>query len=110
MRLIERFACEECADRSSRGLTTLATRAALVRDHREQDAACTILTAHMAHPGGHERIVHDKDERVSRVVEHALASEEEREIEEVNTSIYCFRRSLLAPALRRLSPENAQGE
>ncbi|HUS60747.1 MAG TPA: hypothetical protein VMY34_01035, partial [Acidimicrobiales bacterium] len=29
---------------------------------------------------------------------------------EINTSIYCFRRSLLAPALRRLSPENAQGE
>src|SRR5437870_1975113 len=29
---------------------------------------------------------------------------------EVCTSIYCFRRSLLAPALRRLSPENAQGE
>ena len=87
-----------------------ATLAALVRDHRELDAACTILTAHMAHPGGHERIVHDKDERVSRVVEHALATEEEREIEEVNTSIYCFRRSLLAPALRRLSPENTAGE
>ena len=54
--------------------------------------------------------MHDKDERVSRIVEHALASEEEREIEEVNTSIYCFRRSLLAPALRRLSPENVAGE
>ena len=35
---------------------------------------------------------------------------EEREINEINTSIYCFRRNLLAPALRRLSPENAQGE
>ena len=31
-------------------------------------------------------------------------------INEVNPSIYCFRRGLLAPALRRLSPENAQGE
>ena len=35
---------------------------------------------------------------------------EEREIDEINTSIYCFRRAFLAPALRRLSPENAQGE
>jgi bifunctional UDP-N-acetylglucosamine pyrophosphorylase/glucosamine-1-phosphate N-acetyltransferase len=86
------------------------TLAALVRDHREQDAACTVLTAHMQQPNGLERVVHDKDERVSRIVEHALASEEEREIDEVNTSIYCFRRSLLAPALRRLSPENAAGE
>jgi bifunctional UDP-N-acetylglucosamine pyrophosphorylase/glucosamine-1-phosphate N-acetyltransferase len=33
-----------------------------------------------------------------------------REIDEINTSIYCFRRSVLAPALRRLSPQNAQGE
>ena len=35
---------------------------------------------------------------------------EEREINEINTSIYCFRRGLLAPSLRRLSPENAQGQ
>ena len=34
----------------------------------------------------------------------------EKLISEVNTSIYCFRRSILAPALRRLTPANAQGE
>ena len=87
-----------------------ATLAALVREHRATDAACAVLTARMDRPGGHERIVHDKDDRVSRIVEHALATEEERAILEVNTSIYCFRRSLLAPALRRLSPENTAGE
>ena len=59
---------------------------------------------------GSGRVVRDKDGRVARVVEHADATAEEREIDEINTSIYCFRRSLLAPALRRLSPENAQGE
>src|SRR5919107_1199834 len=40
----------------------------------------------------------------------ADAAAEEREIDEINTSIYCFRRSVLAPALRRLSPQNALGE
>jgi len=40
----------------------------------------------------------------------AEAAAVEREIDEINTSIYCFRRSVLAPALRRLNPENAQGE
>src|SRR5437868_3290470 len=69
-----------------------------------------MLSAWLARPGGHERVLHDKDERVSRIVEHALATEDERAVEEVNTSIYCFRRSLLAPALRRLSPENVAGE
>jgi bifunctional UDP-N-acetylglucosamine pyrophosphorylase/glucosamine-1-phosphate N-acetyltransferase len=47
---------------------------------------------------------------VHRIVEEADATPEEREIDEINTSIYCFRRSVLAPALRRLSPQNAQGE
>src|SRR6202022_1531155 len=49
-------------------------------------------------------------DRVARIVEQADASEEERQIDEINTGISCFRRSVLAPALRRLSPENAQGE
>jgi bifunctional UDP-N-acetylglucosamine pyrophosphorylase/glucosamine-1-phosphate N-acetyltransferase len=45
-----------------------------------------------------------------RVVEQRDATEQERAITEWNTSIYCFRRSVLRPALRRISPENDQGE
>ena len=86
------------------------TVAAMVRRHRESEAAATLLTARLADPTGYGRIVRGRDDRVSRVVEHADATVEEREIDEINTSIYCFRRSLLAPALRRLSPENVQGE
>ena len=59
---------------------------------------------------GFGRIVRDDKGRVDHIVEQTDATAEELEIDEVNTSIYCFRRGLLAPALRRLSPENAQGE
>jgi bifunctional UDP-N-acetylglucosamine pyrophosphorylase/glucosamine-1-phosphate N-acetyltransferase len=86
------------------------TIALLATEHRNQDAAATILTAHLADPTGLGRIIRDKDDRVARIVEHADADVEELEVREINTSIYCFRRNLLAPALRRLSPENAQGE
>src|SRR5437660_1073204 len=86
------------------------TLAALVRGHRVTDAACTALTAQIDHPAGYGRILRDRDARVSRIVEHVDATDEERQVGEVNTSIYCLRRSLLAPALRRLSPENALGE
>jgi bifunctional UDP-N-acetylglucosamine pyrophosphorylase/glucosamine-1-phosphate N-acetyltransferase len=86
------------------------TIALLAREHRVQDAAATVLTAHAADPSGYGRVIRDKDDRVARIVEHADADLEELEIDEINTSIYCFRRNLLAPALRRLSPENAQGE
>jgi bifunctional UDP-N-acetylglucosamine pyrophosphorylase/glucosamine-1-phosphate N-acetyltransferase len=75
-----------------------------------QDAAATVLTAHVHDPAGLGRVVRDKDDRVARIVEHPDASVDELAIAEINTSIYCFRRNLLAPALRRLSPENAQGE
>ncbi len=43
-------------------------------------------------------------------VEQRDATDEEAAIDEVNVGIYVFRRSLLAPTLRRLTPANAQGE
>lgn len=86
------------------------TLALVAREHRAADAAATVLTARRADPGDYGRIVRDGRGLVDRIVERSDASEEELAIDEVNTSIYCFRRGLLAPALRRLSPENAQGE
>jgi bifunctional UDP-N-acetylglucosamine pyrophosphorylase/glucosamine-1-phosphate N-acetyltransferase len=81
-----------------------------VRTHRQADAAATVLTARLPNPTGYGRIVRTKDARVARIVEQADATEDELAIDEINTGIYVFRRSVLAPALRRLSPENAQGE
>ncbi|HWW54600.1 MAG TPA: NTP transferase domain-containing protein, partial [Acidimicrobiales bacterium] len=86
------------------------TLAALVRLHRASDAAGSLLTARVPEPAGYGRIVRGKGDRILRIVEEADATDEERAIDEINTSIYCFRRSVLAPSLRRLSPENAQGE
>lgn len=86
------------------------TVAALVAAHRASGAACTVLTSVVLDPTGYGRVVRGRDDRVVRIVEHRDATDEEREIAEINTSIYCFRRSLLAPALRRVTPDNAQGE
>jgi len=86
------------------------TLAALASEHRVVEAAATMLTARVDDPTGYGRIVRDALGNVDRIVEQADASDAELEIDEVNPSIFCFRRGLLAPALRRLSPENAQGE
>jgi bifunctional UDP-N-acetylglucosamine pyrophosphorylase/glucosamine-1-phosphate N-acetyltransferase len=86
------------------------TVGALVLEHRLSGAAATVLTARMEDPTGYGRIVRDRDGRVRRIVEHRDANEAEREIDEVNTGIYAFRRSLLPAALRRLTPDNSQGE
>jgi bifunctional UDP-N-acetylglucosamine pyrophosphorylase/glucosamine-1-phosphate N-acetyltransferase len=87
-----------------------ATLAALVRRHRATDAAATLLTAVVDSPSGYGRVVRSNKDEIVRIVEESDATDEEREICEVNTSIYCFRRALLSPALRRLSPSNAQRE
>jgi bifunctional UDP-N-acetylglucosamine pyrophosphorylase/glucosamine-1-phosphate N-acetyltransferase len=86
------------------------TLAALATQHRLADAAATVLTAELDEPAGYGRIVRDARGAVDRIVEHADANDAELELTEVNSAIYCFRRNLLAPALRRLDPDNAQRE
>jgi bifunctional UDP-N-acetylglucosamine pyrophosphorylase/glucosamine-1-phosphate N-acetyltransferase len=91
-------------------LLRASTLAGLVREHQMSGAACTMLTAESDDATGYGRVVRGKDGNVVRIVEERDATPEERELTEWNTSIYCFRRSLLAPALRRITPDNAQGE
>jgi bifunctional UDP-N-acetylglucosamine pyrophosphorylase / glucosamine-1-phosphate N-acetyltransferase len=82
----------------------------LVAAHRAGGHAATILTARPADPTGYGRVVRARSGRVAAIVEERDATLEQRTIEEINTGIYCFRRDVLGPALRRVTPANAQGE
>lgn len=90
-------------------LLRTAMLAALIEEHVASGAAATVLTASVAEPSGYARVVRGKGDRVVRLVEQADAAPGELAIGEVATGIYCFRRSLLAPALRRIDPRNARG-
>jgi bifunctional UDP-N-acetylglucosamine pyrophosphorylase/glucosamine-1-phosphate N-acetyltransferase len=85
------------------------TISALVEHHESAAAAATLLTARLPDPTGYGRVIRGK-KGVERVVEQRDGTPDELAVDEVNTSIYCFRRDLLGPALRRLSPNNSQGE
>jgi bifunctional UDP-N-acetylglucosamine pyrophosphorylase/glucosamine-1-phosphate N-acetyltransferase len=87
-----------------------ATIAELVRVHEGAGNAATVLSARVDDPSGYGRVMRGKEDRVVGIVEERDATATELAIDEINTSIYCFRRDLLGPALRRLSPDNAQGE
>lgn len=91
-------------------LLTPPTLSSLVERHRSADLAATLLVAVVGDAAGYGRIVRGKSGGVTSVVEHGDATAEQLQIAEVNTSVYCFRRSVLAPSLRRLSTANAQGE
>src|SRR5262249_56338775 len=69
-----------------------------------------LLPARLDDPTSYGRILRDADGNLAAIVEEADATPDQLEIDEINPSIYCFRRGLLAPALRRLAPDNAQGE
>lgn len=85
------------------------TLQAVVQAHLEADVAGTVVTARVADPTGYGRIIRS-DAGVTGIIEHRDATAEQRRIDEINSSIYCFRRSLLSPALRMIDSNNAQGE
>ncbi|HEY7946995.1 MAG TPA: NTP transferase domain-containing protein [Acidimicrobiales bacterium] len=79
------------------------TLAGLVRHHRETGAAATLLTALLPDPAGHDRVVRGKDGSVVSVIQGDRVTEHS-DVDEVATTIHCFRHAVLAPALRRLRP------
>jgi len=90
-------------------LLSRASLTALVKQSR-QKGALAILTAELPEPHGYGRVVRDSHGRIVKVVEQKDASEQERQLREVNAGIYAAPASFLRPATSRLSPRNAQGE
>ena len=86
------------------------TLQALVDAHRSGSAAATVLTAQLADPAGYGRIVRKPGGSVAAIVEDKSASAAEREIHEINSSIYCFSLDKLWPCLAELRPDNAHRE
>lgn len=91
-------------------LLTAQTVGALIQEHRAQGAAATVVTAVVDDPTGYGRIQRSARGGVDSIVEHRDASADQLAINEINGGMYCFRRSLLAPALRMISSDNSQGE
>ena len=86
-----------------------ATLAALVHQHRAADAAATLLTAVLDDPTGYGRVVRGRDDSVARVVEHGDATDDELDVDEINTSIYCFRTERAGPVAAPAEPGQRPG-
>ena len=86
------------------------TLKALIATHRDGNAAATILSAVVADPSGYGRIVRKSETAVSAIVEESQLSDEQREINEINSAIYCFTLENLWPALGQVKPNNKHRE
>jgi bifunctional UDP-N-acetylglucosamine pyrophosphorylase/glucosamine-1-phosphate N-acetyltransferase len=69
-----------------------------------------MLTVRRAVPRGYGRVVRGRDGRVTSIVAEADATEEQLLLQETTALVFCFRRSVLAPALRRTPPDPMTGE
>ena len=81
----------------------------LVSHHATSGAAATLLTAVIDRPDGYGRVLRQGG-RVVRIVEDRDATDDEKKVAEINTSVYCFDPRRLWPALADLKPNNDQGE
>ena len=91
-------------------LVRTETLKALVAAHRKGDAAATILTAVLADPSGYGRILRKSETAVGAIVEESQLTPEQRELNEINSAIYCFTLDKLWPALARVKPNNKHRE
>jgi bifunctional UDP-N-acetylglucosamine pyrophosphorylase / glucosamine-1-phosphate N-acetyltransferase len=91
-------------------LVRTETLRALVAAHRGANAAATILTAVVSDPSGYGRVVRKSETHVGAIVEESQLNEAQREINEINSSIYCFTLDKLWPALGQVKPNNKHRE
>jgi bifunctional UDP-N-acetylglucosamine pyrophosphorylase/glucosamine-1-phosphate N-acetyltransferase len=82
----------------------------LIRKHKSGNAAATILTAVLADPSGYGRILRKSGDTVAAIVEESRLSPEQRELNEINSSMYCFTTAKLWPALAQVKPDNKHRE
>src|SRR6266849_5128630 len=72
-------------------LVRTETMKALIAAHRNENAAATILSAVLADPSGYGRVVRKSETAVAAIVEESQLTDEQREINEINSAIYCLR-------------------
>jgi len=82
----------------------------LLNTHRAGNAAATILTAVLEDPTGYGRIVRRSETSVAAVVEESQLAGDQRTINEINSSIYCFTLEKFWPALAQVKPNNLHRE
>jgi bifunctional UDP-N-acetylglucosamine pyrophosphorylase/glucosamine-1-phosphate N-acetyltransferase len=86
------------------------TLKALIHKHKSGAAAATILTTVLADPSGYGRILRKGGDTVAAIIEESQLTPEQRELNEINSSMYSFTTAKLWPALAEVKPDNKHRE
>lgn len=82
----------------------------LINEHFSAGNEATLLTTVFDNSYGYGRIVRDSDGNFTGIVEEKDATEEQKQIKEINPAIYIVNSKVLFDALSKISPENNQKE
>lgn len=91
-------------------LITKETLNGLIKYHEVNKYAATVMTAYFNNPKGYGRIVRNEDMSICNIIEEKDASEEIKNIKEINTGIFCFKGIMLKEALNKIDTNNSQRE
>jgi len=81
----------------------------LVGHHHKSDAVATIVTTVLEDPFGYGRIIRD-DGKVVQVIEEKEASPEQKQIQEINSGIYCFKSKEVFEKIDLIDADNKKKE
>ncbi len=82
----------------------------LVTTHRAENADITFITVKLKDPAGLGRIVRDQNGQVQAIVEEKNATPEQKQITEINTGLYCFKKNFLQQYLSAVKKNPISGE
>ncbi len=83
---------------------------AMVEKKEASQCDLLFLTIHKEEPTGLGRIVRDDSGKVVRIVEEKNATDEERQIKEINTGFYCFDKQFLVDHIGDIQKNPLSGE
>ncbi len=78
--------------------------------HIKNNVDATLLTAQLKKPAGYGRVIRDKYFSICGIVEEKDADEVQKDIQEINTGIMCFKKESLANNLKSIRADNRKKE
>mgnify|MGYP001502166870 FL=1 len=82
----------------------------LINTHNSNESLGSLISAKLENPAGYGRIIKNNKQQLIKIVEHKDATNQEKQIDEINSGIYIFDSATLNKTIPLIDNHNAQEE